>query len=131
MDPAPWLARLRHDLIKRLLWPARDRRDLGGAPEPGELVPRLIDDEGRPITAGALWAALAAEAPPGLELARFGRALAAAAAAAAAGDVGGVLALEPELEALELKVKGLEGKGLEVKGLARGLKARDGGDTGR
>jgi hypothetical protein len=93
--PAAWLERLRHDLVKRLLWPARDRRDMGGAPAPGELVPALVDDEGRPIAARALWAALAAEAPAGAALAPFERALDAALAAATAGDVAGVLALEP------------------------------------
>ena len=54
MTPGEWLARVRHDLVKRLVWPARDRRDMGGNPAPGELVPDLIDDEGRPITAPAL-----------------------------------------------------------------------------
>jgi hypothetical protein len=44
MQPTEWLARVRHDLVKRLVWPARDRRDIGGAPAPGELAPRLIDD---------------------------------------------------------------------------------------
>ena len=57
MTPTEWLARVRHDLVKRLVWPARDRRDMGGAPAPGELVATLIDDEGQPITAQALWSA--------------------------------------------------------------------------
>src|SRR5438552_18573483 len=108
MVPAPpraadidsWLARLRHDLVKRLVWPARDRRDVGGAPAAGELVPQLIDDEGRPTTAAALWAALAADAPAGLDLAAFAAALARAGAAAAANDVAGVLALEPAFDDL-------------------------------
>jgi hypothetical protein len=39
MQPTEWLARVRHDLVKRLVWPARDRRDVGGAPAPGELAP--------------------------------------------------------------------------------------------
>jgi hypothetical protein len=106
-DPGPgaaeidaWLARLRHDLVKRLLWPARDRRDAGGTPAPGELIPRLIDDEGRPATADTLWAALAADAPGGLDLDAFGAALARASAAAPAGDVAGVLALEPAFDDL-------------------------------
>jgi hypothetical protein len=107
VPPAPgaadidaWLARLRHDLVKRLVWPARDWRDAGGTPAPGELVPRLIDDEGRPATAAALWAALAADAPAGLDLDAFAAALARAGAAAAAGDIGGVLALEPAFDDL-------------------------------
>jgi len=103
-----WLARLRHDLVKRLCWPARDRRDLGGAPRPGELVAALVDDEGRPVSAQTLWAALAAEAPPGTDLAPFERALAAALRAATGGDVAGVLALEAAFDAL---ARSLEAKG--------------------
>jgi hypothetical protein len=101
MTAKAWLARLQHDLVKRLLWPARDRRDLGGAPAPGELVPSLIDDEGAATSAAALWAALAAEAPvagadspTARALTRFGDALARALAAGQAGDVAGVLTLE-------------------------------------
>ncbi len=95
-----WLARVRHDLVKRLLWPARDRRDAGGAPAPGELVAELIDDEGAPTTAEALWAALAAEGPRGAGVARFDSALQHAVAAAPAGDVDGVLALEAAFDEL-------------------------------
>src|SRR5215831_13230499 len=98
-----WLARLRHDLVKRFLWPARDRRDAGGAPAPGELLPDVIDEEGRPVAAGTLWAELKAEAPPGGAagaLEAFEEAVGRAAAAAAAGDVDGVLALDADFEAL-------------------------------
>jgi hypothetical protein len=98
---ARWLAKVEHDLIKRLLWPARDRRDLGGLPAPGELVVRLIGDEGEPITPAELWRDLAAElpdapadSPQGAALGRFGEALARAVAAGEAGDVAGVLALD-------------------------------------
>jgi hypothetical protein len=94
MTPTEWLARVRHDLVKRLVWPARDRRDMGGAPAPGELAPDLIDDEGRSISAEALWTALAADAPPGADVTAFGAAVQRAAAAAQAGDVHGVIALE-------------------------------------
>ena len=101
MTSTAWLARLQHDLVKRLLWPARDRRDLGGAPAPGELVPQLVDDEGGPTTAAALWDGLVAEAPAGganspaaRALARFAKALAYALAAGRADDVAGVLTLE-------------------------------------
>jgi hypothetical protein len=94
MTPAEWLTRVRHDLVKRLVWPARDRRDLGGSPSAGELEPDLIDEEGRPISAEGLWTALAAEAPAGANLAAFGLAVKRAAAAAHAGDVHGVIALE-------------------------------------
>lgn len=94
MTPTEWLARVRHDLVKRLVWPARDRRDMGGAPKPGELAPDLIDEEGQPIGADALWIALAAEAPPGADLPAFAAALARAVTAAQGGDVDGVIALE-------------------------------------
>jgi len=106
--PPRWLARVRHDLVKRLVWPARDRRDAGGAPAPGELVAQLVDDEGRPAPATAIWSALATEAPPTTPqgvLDDFGRALAHAEAAARAGDVEGVLALETAFDAL---ARGLE-----------------------
>ena len=113
MDAAAWLARLRHDLVKRLLWPARDRRELGGAPAPGELVPSLIDGEGRPIDAAALCGdRCARDAPAGLAPRRSTRsrpALGRALAAAAAGDVAGVLAFEADVEALERLVRSLEG----------------------
>jgi hypothetical protein len=99
-----WLARLRHDLVKRLIWPARDRRDLGGAPAPGELCAHLIDDEGAPTAPGALWSALVADGPRnaanGEAIRRFEEALARAVSAGAAGDVEGVLALEPAFDAL-------------------------------
>ena len=98
-----WLARVRHDLVKRLVWPARDRRDLGGAPSPGELVASLVDDEGAPTTPAALWSAFAAEGPRGASgeaITRFGAALTRAVAAGAAGDVDGVLALETAFDAL-------------------------------
>jgi hypothetical protein len=111
MTPSEWLARVRHDLVKRVLWPARDRRDVGGVPARGELVATLIDDEGREITADALWAALRAEAPAGLALGEFDAALTRARAAAAAGDVDGVLALEPAFDALARLVRSLEGSG--------------------
>ncbi|HVV53453.1 MAG TPA: hypothetical protein VHO06_27595 [Polyangia bacterium] len=108
METERWLARLRHDLVKRLVWPARDRRDLGGAPAPGELRARLVDDEGNATTAAALWAALAADGPgePNAPaLARFEAALDGAVAAAAAGDVDGVLALEAAFDALARALK--------------------------
>ena len=109
MDASPWLARVRHDLCKRLLWPARDRRDMGGAPAPGELAPDLVDDEGRPASADAVWAALAAEAPTGADLTGFAAALAAALRAAAAGDVAGVLALEAAFDRLARSLERTKG----------------------
>jgi hypothetical protein len=107
MASAAWLARVRHDLVKHVLWPARDRRDLGGKPAVGELVPRVIDGEGRPIDAAALWQALRAEAPRGLPLTAFDAAIGHALAAAAAGDVAGVLSLEEAVAALERQVDAL------------------------
>jgi hypothetical protein len=107
MSPAEWLARVRHDLVKRLVWPARDRRDIGGPPEPGELTPHLIDDEGRPTTADALWATLAADAPPGAGIGAFTAAVTRAAKAAVAGDVDGVITLEAAFGEL---ARSLEGK---------------------
>jgi hypothetical protein len=111
MSALPWLARVRHDLVKRLVWPARDRRDAGGVPAPGELVATLIDEEGRRTTAAALWAELAAEAPAGLPLGDFEAALFGAVAAAEAGDLPGVLALEPAFDVLASLARSLEGNG--------------------
>lgn len=111
VDTPRWLARVRHDFCKRLLWPARDRRDLGGAPGPGELIPALVDDEGQPVAPRALWAALAAEAPAGLDLDRFAAAAARAIAAAEAGDVPGVLELEAAFDDLAVLARSLDGKG--------------------
>jgi hypothetical protein len=110
MAPSPedvWLARVRHDLVKRLVWPARDRRDMGGTPERGELAPRLIDEEGRPATVVAVWRALAADAPNAAAgaLAAFERALAHVEAAATGGDVHGVLALEAAFDTLTREVE--------------------------
>jgi len=102
-----WIARVRHDLVKRVVWAARDRRDAGGRPAPGELEARLIDDEGRPATAAAVWAALRDEAPGGVEMGGFEGALEAAVAAAARGDVDGVLALEPAFDDLVRRVRAL------------------------
>jgi hypothetical protein len=91
-----WLRRVRHDLVKRLLWPARDRRELGGRVQAGELVPTFVDDEGTPTTAEALWAHLENDAPEPSHPAvlAFESALISAVAAAARDDVDGVLALE-------------------------------------
>jgi hypothetical protein len=105
VDTEAWLARVRHDLVKRLVWPARDRRDVGGAPAPGELVARLIDDEGAPIAAPALWAAFKAEGPAGAAVDAFEAALQAALAAAGAGDADGVLALEAAFDRLAQALK--------------------------
>jgi hypothetical protein len=110
-----WLARVRHDLVKRLVWPARDRRDLGGAPAPGELCAHLVDDEGVPTTPQALWSALVADGPrgaaSGVALTRFEAALTRAVSAGATGDVEGVLALEPAFDALARSLEEEFGEG--------------------
>jgi hypothetical protein len=108
VDSASWIARVRHDFCKRLLWPARDRRDLGGTPTAGELVPALVDDEGRAVTPRELWAALAADAPPGLDLDRFSAAVSRVIAAAETGDVQGVLELEGAFDDLAMLARSLD-----------------------
>jgi hypothetical protein len=70
------------------------------------LVPDLIDDEGRPVAAAALWTALTADAPAGADLAAFERAIGAATAAAEKGDVQGVIALEAAFAALARSLEG-------------------------
>jgi len=107
---AAWLGRVRHDLVKRLLWPARDRRDLGGAPAPGELRPAFIDAEGRDVTWDRLWQELRGQAPATLAaglLDDFERSLASACAAAERDDLRGVLSLEAAWDALARFVEGM------------------------
>ena len=106
MQPAAWLSRVRHDLVKRLVWPARDRLHAGGTPAPGELAPRLIDSEGQPATPQDVWADLAASAPPGADLDAFAAALARAVTAAEADDVAGVMELEAAFERLARSLDG-------------------------
>src|SRR5947208_164255 len=65
----PWLTRLRHDLVKRAVWPARDLRDATREPGPADLLHLrsglldLRDDDGRSLTAENLWERLRADAP--------------------------------------------------------------------
>jgi hypothetical protein len=104
-----WLAQVRHDLVKRILWPARDRRDLGGAVVPGELALRLIDEEGQPTTPTALWNSLLEVAPSPVASAvvdAFAVALAAAEGGARTNRLEPVLNLEAAFEALARAVKG-------------------------
>jgi len=80
----PWLSRLRHDLVKRAVWPARDLRDLGREPSAADLAHlrrgffELRDGDGAPVTSGALWKRFREEAPagPAAPLDAFGAALA-------------------------------------------------------
>ena len=66
----PWLKQVRHDLVKRVVWTARDLRETGAPPTPADVralragLRELVDPEGRPIDARSLWALLRADAPP-------------------------------------------------------------------
>jgi len=90
----PWLSRLRHDLVKRAVWPARDLRDAAREPGPADLLQLqrglfdLRDEAGEVVTASTLWKRFRAEAPgvPAAELDAFGAALAAAERAVSALD---------------------------------------------
>src|SRR5438105_8193972 len=64
----PWVKMLRHDLVKRAVWPARDLRDTGGqdAAALRRGLFELTDEEGRPVSAEALWARMRTQAPPGV-----------------------------------------------------------------
>jgi hypothetical protein len=109
-EAAVWLGLVNHDLVKRLLWPARDRRAMGGPVRPGELVVALAGEDGHPRSAVETWRSLRAELPAmgpeaGGALDAFERAVAAAQQAAAADDLDGVLALEPAFDVLARKVK--------------------------
>lgn len=97
-----WLRRVRHDLVKRLVWPARDRQDMGGALRSGELVVRLIDSEGSDSTAEAVFSELRDQAPEPRHpaLSAFYEELTKAVTAAERDELEGVLALEPAFERL-------------------------------
>jgi hypothetical protein len=101
-----WLRRLRHDLVKRLLWPARDRRDIGGPVCAGELVVALVDDEGNPTTAEAMWLALreGAPDPDHPAVVAFAHAVLDAVSAARQNELATVLALESAFDRLAAAV---------------------------
>jgi hypothetical protein len=74
----PWLRALRHDLVKRAVWPARDLRDSGE--QDVERLRRgllhLTDAEGAPITAERLFERMRKDAPCSAAACdAFGRAL--------------------------------------------------------
>jgi hypothetical protein len=103
-----WLDRLRHDVVKRALWALRDLRAVGITPAAVDRTRLaaglldLIDDEGRPATASALWATFKTEAPavvPATTLQAFEAAL--ISAEAAARTTGPIAELIAALEALE------------------------------
>ncbi len=112
-----WLARLRHDLVKRALIPARDLRELldrGERARPADVealargLLALVDEEGCPATATALWRSFRADLPeaPRAPLDAFERALRAAEERARAlpealdEALAATLALGPAFEAL-------------------------------
>jgi hypothetical protein len=108
----PWLRRLRHDLVKRAVWPARDLRDCGGTDLEAlrRGVRDLRDESGAPIDPSVLWSRLRADAPriPVRALDAFGDALAAARGALAADDfrdaLVAVLAIETAFDELARSV---------------------------
>jgi hypothetical protein len=65
----PWLSRLRHDLVKRAVWAARDLRDGEREPNAADIAElrrglfELRDGEGCSVTARQLWQRLCTEAP--------------------------------------------------------------------
>src|SRR6266568_6636277 len=61
----PWLAALRHDLVKRAVWPARDLRDHGGQDVAAlrRGLFELTDAEGAPATTLELFAQMRADSP--------------------------------------------------------------------
>jgi hypothetical protein len=106
-----WLTELRHDLLKRAVWPARDLQALGQqdleALRDGLL--RLVDDEGNEVSALVLFAQRRGTAPPGTACEAFERALHKAVAALDEpwpAPLHAVLALEPAFEALARSVEG-------------------------
>jgi hypothetical protein len=108
----PWLRRVRHDLVKCAVWPARDLHATGQTDL--EALRRglrdLRDDAGATIDVAALWSRLRAEARgvPRPALDAFGEAVAAAARAAAGDDfrdaLGAVLGIEAAFDALARSV---------------------------
>ena len=119
MPTHPWLSRLRHDLVKRVLWPARDLLDSGVAPTAAEAAALraglhdLVAPDGSPATASDLWRRFRMDAPasvPAAALDAFEQALTAAETAVAtrppdeAAQV--VLRLEPAFQELARHLDG-------------------------
>lgn len=67
---ALWLSRLRHDLVKRAVWAARDLRESAREPSAADIAQLraglldLRDAEGAPVRALQLWEEMRREAPP-------------------------------------------------------------------
>ena len=78
----PWIRRLRHDIVKRAVWAARDLRSLERAPSEADVAALrrglydLRDEEGAAVTARSLWKRMRLEAPRNTpELERFSDAI--------------------------------------------------------
>jgi hypothetical protein len=109
----PWARRLRHDIVKRAVWAARDLRSLEGAPSEGDVAALrgglydLRDEEGAAVTARSLWERMRSDVPRNTpELQQFSQALEEAHAAVDAlpagfsAAVAALLRLEERFEAL-------------------------------
>src|SRR2546423_12987471 len=109
----PWARRLRHDIVKRAVWAARDLRSLGDAPSEADVAALrrglydLRDEQGAAVTARSLWERMRREAPRNTpELERFSEAIEDAHAAVDALPAGfstavaALLHLEDRFEAL-------------------------------
>ena len=65
----PWAARLRHDIVKRAVWAARDLRSLEGTPSAADMAALrnglydLRDEEGTVVDARSLWEQMRLKAP--------------------------------------------------------------------
>jgi hypothetical protein len=104
----PWLARLRHDLLKPVLWRARDLDASGQRPGHDDLAAfrrallEVADENGKPTTACSWWRERRRQAPatlPGSALDAFEMALAAAEDAMSEQDAPAALAAIRRLEA--------------------------------
>jgi hypothetical protein len=78
----PWTARLRHDLVKRAVWAARDLRSLEGTPSLADVAALrnglydLRDEEGAVVDARSLWGQMRLKAPRNTpEVERFSAAI--------------------------------------------------------
>ena len=109
----PWAGRLRHDIVKRAVWAARDLRSLEGPPSGRDVAAlrrglyELRDEEGAAVTARSLWERMRSDAPRNTpELEQFSRALEEAYAAVDAlpagfeAAVSALLRIEERFEAL-------------------------------
>jgi len=110
----PWLTRVRHDLVKRAVWPARDLREAGRQSTAADVaalragVRELAGPDGDPLDARSLWALLREAAPgvPEEALDVFGAAVDRAQAAVDTPQgIDALLALQPAFDALARSLK--------------------------